>query len=326
MRLLTLALTAMLLSAPVMAQQQPDAAPAMPTVEQPLVIERAPLSAGEPALQGGTSMPTQPGGQEWRIFHDETLAWVGGVSVGGILLLLIVFYLARGRIMIDGGPTGRTLQRFNLLERANHWMVAASFILLALSGLNVTFGRHLLLPMIGPDAFFSVARYGALVHEYIAVPFTLGLVVMLLLWVRHSIPNRGDIAWLRMGGGLIGKGYPAAARFNAGQKLVFWITVLGGGFVAVSGYFLIFPFSATIGFVDMQMAQMVHGILAVLMVAAMLAHIYLRTIGMEGAIDAMSTGQVDLAWAKQHHSIWVEEELAEAHRIVTPTGTRPAGD
>ncbi|MGX9962367.1 formate dehydrogenase subunit gamma [Roseomonas sp. F4] len=267
----------------------------------------------------------QPEGQDWRSFHNRTLTWVGGVAVLGMLGILALFYLAKGRIRIEAGRAGRTIQRFNLFERAAHWMTASSFIVLGLSGLNLTFGRFLLLPLIGPEAFTAVSMWGKIAHNYLAFPFTLGLVLLFLVWVRDNIPNRVDLAWVKAGGGFISGGHPEAGRFNAGQKVVFWITIIGGTLVAVSGYVLIFPFTVT-DLAGQQLAHTVHGILSVLMVAAMLAHIYIGSLGMEGAFDAMDSGQVDLNWAKEHHSLWVDEELTKAQATVTgPPGARPLG-
>ena len=322
--------------------------PSNPAVQRPAIIapnpgipltSRGQQSADEMemfrALNGGRiegriSIPDlqaasliQPDGQDWRRFHNVTLAWVGGIAVLGMLVLLAAFYLMRGRIRIEGGPSGQTVTRFNALERANHWMVASCFIILGLSGLNLTFGRHLLLPVVGPEGFTAVATWGKVAHNFLAFPFTLGLVVMLLLWVRDNIPDRLDWTWIKMGGGFIGRGYPPAKRFNAGQKVVFWMTVLGGGLVAFSGYILIFPFFGTdIG--QMQWAHIVHSLLSVLMIAGILAHIYIGSLGMEGAIDAMGSGQVDVKWAREHHSIWVEEELAR-ERAAGVSGARAAG-
>jgi len=281
-------------------------------------------------IEGRVSIPNQqsasliqPEGRDWRRFHNVTLAWVGGIAVLGMLAILTVFYLTRGRIRIEGGASGQTVTRFNALERANHWMVASCFIILGLSGLNLTFGRHLLLPLVGPEGFTAVSGWGKIAHNFLAFPFTLGLIVMLLLWVRDNIPDRLDITWLKMGGGFIGHGHPPAKRFNAGQKMVFWITVLGGGLVAFSGYILIFPFFGTdIG--QMQTAHIAHSLLAVLMIAAILAHIYIGSVGMEGAIDAMASGQVDVKWAREHHSLWVEEELAR-ERTAGVAGAKAAG-
>ncbi|MBV1797169.1 formate dehydrogenase subunit gamma [Siccirubricoccus sp. G192] len=325
--------------APAVAPVAPAAQPARPAPATDAL--RGEISAEElglqRALQGGRiegriTIPDrqaasliQPEGREWRVFHNRTLAWTGGIAVLGMLGVLALFYLVRGRIRIESGWSGRSLLRFDLLERANHWMVASSFIVLALSGLNLTFGRYLLLPLIGPEAFTALSHYGKLAHNFLAFPFTLGLVVMLLLWVRDNLPNRIDLAWLRAGGGFLGRGHPAAERFNAGQKLVFWITVLGGGLVAASGFVLLFPFAVTdIG--GMQWAQRIHGILSVLMIAAMLGHIYIGTLGTEGAYEAMGSGRVDYNYAKEHHSLWVDEELAKARETVAPPGgARVAG-
>jgi formate dehydrogenase subunit gamma len=152
--------------------------------------------------------------------------------------------------------------------------------------------------------------------------------VMLLLWARDNVPRRIDLAWLRAGGGILPGRHPPAGRFNAGQKAVFWVTVLGGAVVAASGYILLFPFAVT-DIAGMQTAHIVHGVLALLLVAAMLAHIYIGTLGMEGAFDAMGTGRVDYNWAKEHHSLWLEEEVTRAGRTLGRAredgGARAAG-
>lgn len=310
---------------PAMAQGNATASPS-------LADERAmqALLRGE-TVHGRITIPDQraanliqPEGRNWREFHNVTLAWVGGIAVLGMLALLAVFFMMRGRIPIEGGRSGRTILRFNAFERANHWMVASCFIVLALSGLNLTFGRHVLLPLVGPEAFTEVSHWGKYAHNFLAFPFTLGLVLMLLIWVKDNIPNGTDIRWLKAGGGLIGHGEPDSGRFNAGQKGIFWITVLGGAAVAVTGYMLIFPFVFT-DVNGMQLSHMIHSIIAVLMIAVMLAHIYIGTIGMDGAVEAMTTGQVDLNWAKQHHNLWVADELAKGRAATPPDSAKAAG-
>ena len=269
----------------------------------------------------------QPAGKSWRDFHNTTLTWVGGIAILGILAVLGLFYMSRGRVMIEAGPSGRTIERFNLLDRSVHWMTATTFIVLAISGLNLTFGRFLVLPLMGPEAFATFSQWGKIAHNYLAFPFTLGIILMLILWVKDNIPNARDIAWFKAGGGLVGKGGhpPAAARFNGGQKLVFWMTVLGGAAVSVSGFILVFPFAFT-DIAGQQIAHIVHGLLSVLMIAAIMAHIYIGSIGMEGAFDAMGSGQVDLNWAKEHHALWVEQELARGRGAAAPPAAAAAGD
>jgi len=198
-----------------------------------------------------------------------------------------------------------------------HWMTASCFIVLALSGLNITFGRPLLLPLIGPEAFTDWSQWAKYAHNYLSFPFTLGVFVIFMMWIAWNIPNRVDVEWLKEGGGIVGNRHPPADRFNGGQKMIYWIVVLGGGAIAASGYLLMFPFYVT-NIAGMQLAQIVHGVVAVLFVAAMLGHIYIGTVGMEGAFEAMWDGTVDVNWAKQHHSLWAEKEIAKGHVSAPP--------
>lgn len=267
-------------------------------------------------IQGRVSIPdqrssvlVQPAGREWREFRNVTLRWIGGIAILGMCAVLIVFYLSRGMVRLESGRSGRTIVRFTSFERFVHWMTATCFIVLAISGLNVTFGRPLLLPLIGFEAFSEWSQWAKYAHNYLSFPFTIGVVLIFLMWIAGNIPNKVDIEWLRRGGGLFGHDHPPAQRFNAGQKGIYWIVVIGGGFVAATGYELMFPFYLS-GIEGMQLAQIVHSVVAVLFVAAMLAHIYIGTIGMEGAFEAMGSGTVDVNWAKEHHSLWLEAQSA----------------
>lgn len=332
--LLALVAAAFLAAAPASAQSVVGTqANPVQTPPQALELEMQQMLTGG-RIAGRVSIPDQqsanliqPAGQTWRDFHNTTLTWVGGIAILGVFAVLVLFYATRGRIRIEGGASGRTIERFNLLDRSVHWMTASTFVILALSGLNLTFGRFLILPLLGPEAFAAVSLWGKIAHNFLAFPFTLGVVLMLLLWVKDNIPNGRDIAWFAAGGGLIGKGAhpPAAGRFNGGQKMVFWLTVLGGAAVAVSGYILVFPFAFT-DIAGQQLAHIIHGLLSVLMIAAIMAHIYIGSIGMEGAFDAMGSGQVDLNWAKEHHALWVEQETARGRGAAAPAGAAAAGD
>lgn len=267
-------------------------------------------------IQGRVSIPDQrsgvleqPQGREWREFHNVTLRWIGGIAIIGMLAVLVIFYLTRGMVRLESGRSGRTIVRFNIYERFVHWMTATCFIILAISGLNITFGRPLLLPLIGFENFSEWSLWAKYAHNYLSFPFTIGVVLILLMWIGGNIPNKADVEWLKRGGGIVGHDHPPAYRFNAGQKAIYWIVVIGGGLVAASGYVLMFPFY-TMGIEGMQMAQIVHSIVAVLFVAAMIAHIYIGTIGMEGAFEAMGTGEVDVNWAREHHRLWLDEQAA----------------
>jgi formate dehydrogenase subunit gamma len=174
--------------------------------------------------------------------------------------------------------------------------------------------------LLGADNFTAWSEWAKYAHNFLSFPFTIGVVLIALMWIAGNIPNRVDVEWLKGGGGIVGDQHPAAERFNAGQKLVYWVVVLGGGLIAATGYLLMFPFYGTT--IDtMQYAQMTHGVTAALFIAFMLGHIYIGTIGMEGAFEAMGEGTVDLNWAKEHHSIWLAREL---ERDSNPARTVPA--
>jgi formate dehydrogenase subunit gamma len=279
-------------------------------------------------IQGRVSIPDQrssvlmqPAGREWREFRLVALRWIGGVGILGMLAVLVIFYLTRGMVRLESGRSGRTIVRFTSFERFVHWMTATCFIILAISGLNITFGRPLLLPLIGHEAFSEWSQWAKYAHNYLSFPFTIGVVLIFLMWIGGNIPNKVDVDWVKRGGGIVGDDHPPANRFNAGQKGIYWIVVIGGGLVAATGYQLMFPFYLS-GIEGMQLAQIVHSIVAMLFVAAMLAHIYIGTIGMEGAFEAMGSGTVDVNWAREHHSLWLEEESARTG--TTETGPQPS--
>jgi formate dehydrogenase subunit gamma len=313
------------LALPAQAQQPNSVNPIASSVKEQQLLQEL------NRIQGRVSIPDQrsgvleqPAGRDWRSFRDVTLRWVGGIAILGMLAALVIFYLTRGMVKLEGGRSGRTVVRFNAFERLVHWMTASCFIVLAITGLNITFGRPLLLPLIGLEAFSDWSQWGKYAHNYLSFPFTIGVVLIFLMWIAGNIPNRADVEWIKRGGGIVGNDHPPALRFNAGQKLIYWIVVIGGGAVAISGYLLMFPFYAS-GIEGMQVAQVVHSIVAVLFVAAMLGHIYIGTIGMEGAFEAMGSGTVDVNWAKEHHSLWLEQEKArEAGNDTRSAAASPA--
>jgi formate dehydrogenase subunit gamma len=254
----------------------------------------------------------QPAGRDWRDFHRSKLPWIGGVAILGMLALLAVFLMVRGRIHLQKGFSGRTILRFAGFERFIHWLTASCFIILALSGLNVSFGRRLILPLFGADPFAAMSHYAKLAHNYLAFPFMLGLAIMFLIWIKDNIPGKVDLQWIKQGGGILPNGkHPPAWRFNAGQKGIFWIVITGGTLMSVSGWFMIFPYLPG-NVTALQFWTVIHAVIAMLFIAAMLAHIYIGSVGMEGAFDAMGTGEVDVNWAKEHHSLWAEEQQKKA--------------
>jgi formate dehydrogenase subunit gamma len=300
------------LASPVLAQQPTSVNPTAMAVNEQKLLEELNKIQGRGTIPNVTSYVLEhPAGRDWRYWHEVTLRWIGAIAVLGILALLLVFYLVRGQVKLEAGPSGRRIVRFNQFERTVHWMTASCFIVLAISGLNITFGRPLLLPLIGPSAFTTWSELAKYAHNFLSFPFTIGVVVIMLMWIGGNIPNAVDVAWIKRGGGIVGNDHPPAYRFNAGQKMIYWIVVLGGGLTSVTGYLLLFPFYGT-GISGMQTAEVIHAGTAVLFIGAMLGHIYIGTIGMEGAFEAMGEGTVDVNWAKQHHRLWLDEEVSQA--------------
>jgi formate dehydrogenase subunit gamma len=262
----------------------------------------------------------QPAGRDWRDFQRSKLPVIGGIAIIGMLVVLAIFLAVRGRIRVEHGFSGRKILRFAAFERFTHWLTASCFIVLALSGLNISFGRSLILPLFGADAFATMSGYGKWAHNYLAFPFMLGVAIMFLIWIKNNVPEKLDLQWIRQGGGLLSNGqHPPARRFNAGQKGIFWIVIIGGVLMSVSGWFLLFPYVPA-DVTALQFWTVIHAVIAMLFIAAMLAHIYIGSLGMEGAFDAMGTGEVDLNWAKEHHALWVAEEQAKGE---APSGSTP---
>ena len=289
----------------------------------------------------------QDGGMRWLQFREGPLLTYGGYLMLATLALLALFYLIRGRIRIDGSKTGRTITRFNWIERFAHWLLAGSFILLGITGLVSLFGRKFLIPTFGHEAFSILAVGSKWIHNNVSWAFMLALVMIFVFWVIHNLPDRTDIKWLMKGGGIFTKSHPPAKKFNAGQKLIFWSVIVLGGSISASGLALLFPFelnmfaatfaklnswgiSGMLGLgelrttlaphEEMQYAQLWHAIVSFVLMAIILAHIYIGSLGMEGAYDAMSTGEVEIQWAREHHSLWAEEE--EAKIVLPKRGSR----
>ena len=301
-------------------QLGPDGAP-NPTAS---VASEQQLLQQSPRIEGLNAQPNerarvlmQPAGRQWDHFHEITLRWLGAVVILGMIVALGAAYLIMGRLRISKGRSGQKVRRFNSFERFSHWVTAVSFVALALTGLNITFGKIVLLPMIGPEAFSNLSQAAKYVHNFVSAAFVIGLALIVVLWIKDNIPRKVDVDWVKQGGGFIKSKHAPSGRFNAGEKLVFWFALGAGVAVIISGYLLMFPFYVT-DIAGMQVAQVVHAVIAVLFVAVIIAHIYIGTLGMEGAFEAMATGDVDLNWAKEHHDLWLAQQLANDERQEQP--------
>jgi formate dehydrogenase subunit gamma len=279
-----------------------------------------------PDRQGAVLVQSE--GNAWRQLREGPMLSFGMWALGGTLAVLALFYLLRGRIRIEHGKAGVTIRRFSAIERFGHWLLAISFIILGLTGLAMLYGRPVLIPVVGKQAFAAFMAYGKIAHNLLGFAFMAGLALTFVTWVAHNLPGRHDITWLLKAGGLFSKNvHPHARKFNAGQKIIFWSTMLLGVSLSLSGIALLFPFElhlfgktfAALNVLGLnlpteltplqetQLSQLWHAAISLVMMAVILAHIYIGTLGMEGAFDAMGSGQVDLNWAREHHDLWVEE-------------------
>jgi len=299
-------------AAPALAQQAGvPINPQADVVDQQTLLRKSPRIQGEiNQLDPRERVLIQPAGRTWDYFHQVVLRWIGAIAIIGTLAALAAAYFVLGRLRIAAGRSGRKILRFTPFERTAHWLTAVSFVVLAITGLNITFGKALLLPLIGPDAFSTFSQYAKYTHNYVSFAFVIGLALIVAIFIKDNIPDQIDIEWFKQGGGFIKSKHAPARRFNAGEKLVFWGALGMGVLVAVSGYLLLFPFYVTDIF-GMQIAQGVHAVIAILFIALILGHIYIGTLGMESAFEAMWTGEVDYNWAKEHHDLWLEEQLAK---------------
>jgi len=315
---------AMMVSAPAVAQKLgPDGAPnptASVTSERKL-LEQFPRAEGRIDIPDTkAAVLIQPAGRTWDYFHEVLLHWGGAIVILGTIALLGLAYLILGRLRITAGRSGQKVRRFRAFERFSHWLTAVSFVMLGLTGLNITFGKIVLLPVIGPDAFSDLSQLAKYVHNFTSFSFVAGLLLIIAIFFKDNIPERVDLEWLKQGGGFIKNKHAPASRFNPGEKAVYWLSLAAGIAVSVSGFVLLFPFFGT-NIADMQIAQIIHAVVAMLFIALILGHIYIGTLGMEGAFEAMGTGDVDLNWAKEHHDLWLARKLASEDRQVRPTAT-----
>jgi formate dehydrogenase subunit gamma len=309
---------------PAIAQKlNPDGAP-NPTAS---VTSERDLFKQVPRIEGRIDIPDkkasvliQPAGRTWDYFHEVLLHWGGAIVILGTIVFLGLAYLIIGRIRIAAGRSGKKILRFKAFERFSHWLTAVSFVVLGLTGLNITFGKILLLPVVGPDIFSDISQAAKYVHNFTSFSFVVGLALITMLFFRDNFFGKVDLEWLKQGGGFIKNKHAPAGRFNLGEKLVYWLSVAAGIAVSISGFLLLFPFYGT-EIAEMQLTQVVHAVVAVLFVALILAHIYIGTLGMEGAFEAMGTGEVDLNWAKEHHDLWLARQLANQDRHGQPSAT-----
>jgi formate dehydrogenase subunit gamma len=248
-------------------------------------------------------------GEAWRQVRNDWIIPYGGSLVVITVLALALFYVTKGPIGGHVPNTGRTFERFTYFERAAHWSNAIAFCVLGISGLVMAFGKFWLKPVIGGPLFGWLTYALKTAHNFAGPLFAVSLVIVFVTFVRDNVPGRGDLDWLKRAGGLFGGAEPASGRFNAGEKIVFWAGVFGLGIVVVGSGLVMDKLIPGLAYLrsDMQIAHMVHAIATLLMITLFLGHIYLGTLGTQGAYRAMKTGHVDEGWAREHHAYWADD-------------------
>jgi formate dehydrogenase subunit gamma len=296
------------LAADAPAQPAAQAAGAGPHNQAQLWRDARSGQAGTTSARGPEAgVLIQSGGETWRELRNGPISLYGGIALCVVVVAIALFYFRRGMIRLSSPPTGRQIQRFSSIERMAHWSMAISFVILAVSGLVLLFGKHVLLPVIGHTVFSWLAVLAKNLHNFIGPLFLLSVVVSFFLFVKDNIWQAEDAHWIAKAGGLLSGEHVPSWRFNFGEKFMFWFGVVFLGLtVGISGLIMDFPnFGQLRG--TMQTVNIIHGIGALLFMCLMLGHIYIGTIGMEGAYASMRYGHVDETWAKEHHELWYNQ-------------------
>jgi formate dehydrogenase subunit gamma len=242
-----------------------------------------------------------------------------------VLGAIAVFYWRKGTMKLHGAPTGKEIERFTAFERSAHWTNAIAFVVLAVSGVIMAFGKFFLQPIIGDTLFGWITYLLKNAHNFAGPLFAVSLTVVFFTFLKDNWPSKEDWVWIIKAGGMFGGKEVPSHRFNAGEKVVFWGGVFGLGLVVVASGFVLDMIVPGLIYErsTMQIAHMVHAVATLLMMAMFIAHIYMGSIGMEGAYKAMRTGYVDETWAKEHHELWYDDIQAgkiPAHRSEPVTG------
>ena len=255
------------------------------------------------ALPEGAVMTTT--GQHWRKFREDYIRKYAGWFPLGVIGILLLYHLIKGKMRIPGGYSGNTLPRFNINQRVAHWFMASVFIILSITGLIILLGRPLIAPYLGKGVNSVLTSASMQGHNLFGPLFILALLWMFLKFLRGNFFQIVDLKWILKLGGFFG-GHVSSSQFNFGEKSWFWLVILVGILMSVTGILLLFPW-----LVDdlrwLQLSTILHAVGAILLISVLFGHIYVGTVGMEGSLDSMLKGQVDENWAKAHHDLWYEE-------------------
>jgi formate dehydrogenase subunit gamma len=261
-------------------------------------------------------------GEAWRNFRNGPITFYGGWLIVLVVMAIAAFYFTKGPLMLHDKPTGRMVERFSLLERWSHWSTAISFCVLAVSGMTILFGKHILLPVIGYTLFAWLTALSKNLHNFVAPLFIVSLVVMIVLYVKDNLPEKGDLSWFAGAFAMFWSGkHVPSGRFNAGEKAYFWIGVVALCIaLCVTGVIMLFPNFDQVR-TTMQQANVIHAVCAVIMIIFATGHIYVGTIGVEGAYGNMRYGVTDETWAKEHHELWYDD--VKSGKVAAKSAAKP---
>jgi formate dehydrogenase subunit gamma len=263
-------------------------------------------------------------GETWRELRNGWIVPVAGWLLVAAACVMGLFHLLHGPVALEGKPTGRLIQRFTALQRVAHWSLAISFCILAVTGLIMLVGKHVLLPIIGHTLFAWLADIGKLLHNFVGPVFAASVVLMFFVFIKGALPAKGDLKWLiKAGGAFEGKHMPVG-KHHAGHKVWFWGSiVVMSTIISASGLVMDFPtFDQTRSV--MIVVNIVHGVAGGLLMALSLTHIYMGTVGVQGAYEGMRYGYVDETYAKEHHVYWYEDVKSGKVKADTARGTPEA--
>jgi formate dehydrogenase subunit gamma len=248
-------------------------------------------------------------GEAWRQVRNQWILPYGGALLLIAALAVGLYHWRTGGIGGHEANTGRLIERFTYFERAAHWAVAISFVVLAVSGLVMALGKFVLLPVLGATLFGWLGYAMKTLHNFVGPVFTVALLVFIVGYLRDNLPRAGDLAWLSRAGGMLGGDLLPSGRFNAGEKVVFWGGVIVLGLTVVASGLVLDKLVPGMQYTrgQMQIAHMIHAVASFLMMAMFVGHIYMGTIGVKGSLQAMRTGYVDEAWAQEHHGYWYDD-------------------
>lgn len=208
--------------------------------------------------------------------------------------------------MNTDGP--RTIERYRASTRINHWIVAICFLLAAVSGLSLFHPA-----LFGLSGLLGGATWSRILHPYIGVAMVVAFALLAARMWRDNLLDAGDRAWLRNVRQVLAnddQDLPPAGRFNAGQKLLFWLQVavllvlLASGIVIWRAWFShYFPIDA------IRLASVAHAVAGLVLVCAIVVHVY-AAFWIKGSFGAMTEGRVSQGWAWRHHRRWFSDVVS----------------